>query len=365
MINILNLHTSPQIIEALNALDTTAFQVVSALSSTQEVTQDLVLCSIEQYKKNTAQIQNVTTSGIIFYDEKNTSYDKLYKTALEAKAINVISATDLVRLETILKEGYQKILSLRSKKLTTGKTIGVISLKGGVGTSFLAYHLSSYLSQLTQNTPLLVDTSIPFGSSKALLNIDTEKSWGVLQPLLQKKDELTSQRFRSQIVTSSFGFDLLISPQSLRQSALTPKEMSSLISRAREHYAVSVFDCDHSFARDYAKYSELFDLVLLVTTLDSQSLLQTFQVVQELKNSSIDKGNLRVLINMVEPQYDEPIAKEVRKKLGNIVIGSIDFDQEAVKHFQRQFTLITENTLLLTQQFQKITRDVFYLLSNN
>lgn len=363
MIAIANFVQTPEINSYLKTLPINKYHIVTGeIGNTKSYeTSDILILNQNQVKKLRQFIQknNVT---FLMYVEQSMSHANAYNFAKSEGAFAVFSATDIKRLSQIIDDANTAVLEFRKKQFGKGKTIGIFSLKGGVGKSLISYHLASTLSTYTKSEPLLIDAAVPFGSAQALLNIQSKSSWQVLRPLLKTGKDLTSTRLNAQVTKTEFQFNILAAPNKLNEEPLSSSEVNNLLSEVKHTYPITIVDLSVIRSSQLTEYSKLFDLIIWVLTPDANSIVQTLESAKELEKI---KSEIIFVANMVEPQTDLQLISTVAHRLLPSKTLIIDQDSEAVKLHQRKFELIKDESLLLTRQLQELSQAVFFKLSEN
>lgn len=360
MITILTIQPSTELKAKLNSLSSTEFQVMESNELSKIFRHsDVIICPLEksQLLKQADTLQ--TDAAVLLYTEVSRSPHHLYEIAKSNNAFSVIGSDDLSKLDSILRDAADSSSKHRSSKYGKGKVIAVTSLKGGVGKSIISYHLASFLSAHIPGKTLLIDTAVPFGSSQSFLNIHSDKSWQVLRPLLKTGKELTEQRLKSQTHQTQYGFEILPSSTTLSEPPLNPEEVRHLLDATRKEFALTIVDLSVADPSQIAEYQKEVDLTVWVMTPDPESIFQSIQLVQTLGQNS-----MTVVANMVETDEDKEMIKTIAKKLEIPTLPVVDYDSEAIKYHLKKFSLLSDETLLLTKQFQYLAQIIFKQLSS-
>lgn len=333
---------------------------ISKLSAENLADFQIIFTSLKVAEKMKTQLS--TTSGLlIVYTPDIDSLSPLFQVAKQLNAFSIVSNADLADLATIFKGAHQAAIDKRKSAFQKGKTVGFISLKGGVGKSFLSYNLASQLASYVHQSLLLIDAGVPLGSGRGLLNISSDNSWQVLRPLLKTGKDLTSTRLQSQVVKTGYDYQLLSSPNNLHESPLSSAELRHLMTAARQNYSLTLVDLPSAISSETPAFTELFDLALMVFTPDANSIVQVLELWKNMEH----KENCLFVCNMVEPVMDKALLSAVSEKLKPAKLFMIDNDQEAVKTHQRSFKLFADEGLLLTEQLKNLAKEVFFKVSTN
>lgn len=362
MIRVSNFVQSLPLQESLQTLSINKFAVIDSKLTNLKTyeSSEVIIADAKQAQKLFAQIQKPAKSLIIFFDD-TTSIANIFELASKLRAFAVIGMSDLSKLEALIEQAHQYSLKKRTEQFAQGKTIGIFSSKGGVGKSFLAYHLASQLKQFTPEKPLLIDLGVPMGSARSLLHVQSTQSWQVLRPLLSTGKDLTTTRLQAQVTNIIPQFSLLNAPADLNQESLSINETANLIEAVKVSYPITVVDLPTTPTHFIPSAMSSFDLVLWVLTPDANSLTQTVELFSLIQSRSVH--SLMFVCNQVEPHIDQQIVSALRAKLQPFELHSIDNDPEAIKIYQRKFELISDETLIVTAQLKELTKKVFFTLS--
>jgi len=158
--------------------------------------------------------------------------------------------------------------------------IGIFSAKGGVGKSLVASNLAVAFAALHRLPTVLVDLAPGLGHADLLLDLQPERTWADLLPVIQ---ELNAQHLELATIRHPSGARLLAAPAALNSTArLTSQLLRPLLACLRQHFAHIVLDCPTGLDSSAQAAFDEADLRLVVLTLDAPSLRSTQRMIQTL-----------------------------------------------------------------------------------
>ncbi|MDQ3548034.1 MAG: hypothetical protein M3439_04360 [Chloroflexota bacterium] len=127
----------------------------------------------------------------------------------------------------------------------SGPVFAFIGAKGGVGTTTTAVNVATALSKLSPARALLIDLHLAYGDAAVFLG--AEPRYSVLDAL-ENRHRFDETFFRSLVVHTGSGVDLLASASRPATGAIDSRQISSLISFASGIYPYTVVDVPRSDA---------------------------------------------------------------------------------------------------------------------
>ncbi len=205
-----------------------------------------------------------------------------------------------------------------------GIVIGVFSAKGGVGKSLVATNLGSVFAAGNHLSTALIDLSAGLGAVDLLLDLEPERSWSDLLPVV---GELTSQHLNLAITAHESGLHLLACPDVPdAQVNLTRESLEALLTAFRQEYALTLLDVPAGMGVINVAAFHLVDIRLILLTPDAPALRATQRYANSLTKNEKPVG-------LVLNQYGRgaPVSpKEIESHLDGRLYAILPVDQGAV-----------------------------------
>lgn len=174
--------------------------------------------------------------------------------------------------------------------------IGIFSAKGGVGKSLIATNLGVAVGVGQKRSTALIDLSPGLGTADVLLDLEPERSWADLLPVM---DELTDKHLRLAVTEYRPGMDLLACPPGLLEDErLGREDIASLLDVFREKYEVIFLDTASGWGSVNRAAYLFADLRLMVLTPDVPCLRSTRRYLNSIPEKEITVG---LVINQYSP----------------------------------------------------------------
>ena len=205
-----------------------------------------------------------------------------------------------------------------------GKTIGVISIKGGVGKTSVAVNLATSIAMKHNNT-LLIDANY---SSPHL---------GFYLGILNAKNNLHTvlsgqSKIEESIYLHPSGLHVL--PGSLEELSVDPMKLPPLVNSLKKHYDVIVIDSSPALNDEMYSAIASSDDLLVVSSTDYPTLSSTLRAINIAKRK---KTNIRgIVLNKTHNKNFELTKEDIENTCGVSVIGTIPDDlklSEALSEF--------------------------------
>jgi len=205
-----------------------------------------------------------------------------------------------------------------------GIVIGVFSAKGGVGKSLVATNLGAVLAAGQSVPCALIDLNAGLGGDDLLLDLDPERSWSDLLPVV---DELDPHHIELAITGHPSGLHLLACPDVPdEQAQLNPEALEALLNAFRQEYALTLLDVPTGMGVINVAAFRLVEICLVVLTPDASALRATQRYIQSLYKNDKPLG-------LVLNQYGRaaPVSpQEIEEHLEQRAYAVLPIDQSAV-----------------------------------
>lgn len=180
--------------------------------------------------------------------------------------------------------------------LKTGKIIGVVSPKGGAGTTLIAANLAVSFAEHCGMKTAVCDLGAQCGSISVYLNMIPKYT---LRDVVDKVQAADQSLLESVMQKHLSGVHVLAGPDE-EQEALTIAHAALLISilrRLKEMHDITVVDLSHLPKDLTQKLIEMMDEVVLVGTVDVPSLKGLISVFDRIKTANFDTDHVHIVIN--------------------------------------------------------------------
>ncbi len=167
--------------------------------------------------------------------------------------------------EDELKAAIARVMAQRPMTAPLGQIFAFLGAKGGVGTTTVSVNVATALSQIEPNSTLFIDLHLANGD--AAVFIGAEPRFSVVDAL-ENTHRLDEAFFKSLVVRSKAGLDLLASSDRALVSPVDVGRIRALIEFAARQYRFVVLD----LPRSDASVLEALDAVAKITIVTNQEL---------------------------------------------------------------------------------------------
>ncbi len=207
----------------------------------------------------------------------------------------------------------------------TGKVLGVISIKGGVGKTTVVSNLGSTLANRFNKRVLLVDGNI----SAPNLGLHL----GVIDAKTNLHDVLFSHApIKEAIVQSDYGFDVLTSalaPKKDQQGRVNPYKLHNRLSQLKEDYDFIIVDSSPNLNEEILSTMIASDELLVVTSPDYPTLSCTMHAIKVAKDRKTPIRGL--VLNKVRGKNFELSVDDIEQTTGVPVLSVIQDDVKVLE----------------------------------
>lgn len=179
---------------------------------------------------------------------------------------------------------------------TSGSVICLYGVKGGVGTTTLAVHLSTFLVRQHAKKVLLIDHHHQLGHASLYLGVKVNPYH--FDELIRNVDRLDEDLLAGFLTHHPSGLHLLPSPDvcAIRHSS-TPAEIRQVLEFLRPQYDFVVLDSSLEYQDVHSSTMECSDEVYLITTPDIAALRDLSRHVENFALNETAAGKLRIVLN--------------------------------------------------------------------
>jgi pilus assembly protein CpaE len=280
------------------------------------------------------------------------SDSKLVLLALRAGAADYIDEGDL---EAELPTALGRLSGGLPSQGEPGRTIAVLAPSGGSGSSTVAVNLATVFAG-KHGSVLLCDLKLTTGDLASLLDVQPTHTLAELCQNAARMDRIMLER---SLVRHRSGVHLLAPPRSFGDVRLVTVEgVRQAMALARTLFPFVVVDMDHSFGDEQLQVLRQADAILLVLRLDFTSLRHAQRTLEYLRDSGIDRGRVRVVVNRYGQPQEVPAAK-AEEVLGVKIVHYIPDEPKTVNRANNNGVPV-----VLESQSAKVSRSLVQLAAS-
>lgn len=177
-----------------------------------------------------------------------------------------------------------------------GNLIAVYSGKGGLGSTSIAVNLAhAFATVQTQARVALVDLIVAGGDVRVFLNLKPSYD---ISHLIAKGSQVDAELLNSVLTPCPGGVWALPTGDSPEdQDMFDSAAVGSVLTLLRQHFAVTVVDCEHHLSEATLTALDAADRILLVTQLTVPALRSTQRSLAVCRRLGYDDSKLCVVIN--------------------------------------------------------------------
>jgi Flp pilus assembly CpaE family ATPase len=279
---------------------------------------------------------NLPDVPIIIFSARFQPIDK--QTALDAGATDFLPKT--TSPDTLVKR-IAELLPAQQPATATKLTIGLFSLRGGVGVTTLTVNLALALATNHKSQAALVDLT-PLGGHAALM-LGLRPTSSVADALFASGDHVTLDTVKPHFIQHPAGVQLLASALVYEHVLhLNDIRLEQLVAVLKSGFPFTVLDVPHILEPRFAATLQHFDKIALVLAPDMPSLQSTAMALQGLVRLGVPENKVVLIVNHTVPQGGLP-AETIQKTIKRPILADIPYEPEMLK------AVNTGKPLLLTQ----------------
>jgi len=225
-----------------------------------------------------------------------------------------LTGGDLSKALAAVRNQLQETTRVRS----SGRVLGFLGCRGGVGTTTLAVHLGAYLSSYSGRRVLIVDQQPGLGHVALYLGQDSATY--DFYELVRNVSRLDQALLAGYVVHHPKGLHVLPSPNILNgaTSGISPEAIERTIRFLAEVYEDVIVDCPRELNDLTLATIRCCDGLYLVATPDVAALRDLTRYIDRLVQCNVPASTVRVVINRYSPETPlrlEQIEKAVRQPI--------------------------------------------------
>jgi len=212
-----------------------------------------------------------------------------------------------------------KVFKYEKSFLIMGKTIGIVSLKGGVGKTTVVAALGGALSRLGKKT-LVVDGNLSSPNLGLHLNI--------VNPERTLHDVLNRNATTKEAIQKQEGLDIL--PASIFNNIeVEPLKLKDHLKNVKRSYDVILIDSSPSLDQETLGVMLASDEILVVTTADHVTMSTSIKAAKLAKQRGVPISGL--IVNKVHGKDFELSLKDIEETLEIPVLARIPYDTNVLR----------------------------------
>lgn len=297
---------------------------------------------------------------IIMFTAKTLIDDKV--AGFEAGADDYLTKpTHPAELASRVRAILQRSSSKKQSGNSRGATIGVLGVKGGIGTTTVTLNLGASLLQM-KATPLVADFRLGIGSLGATLGLG--QSNGMSKLLSRPANEISPDVINKEIATHQSGLRVLSCSSKPREGLITPSADTALaiIKESRNIGKPSVFDLGCGFNPLISQIHAEIDRLIVLVDPATVTLNMARDLLQELAKGNRDKIHLvvvnRAQINLQPPWHE--VEHLLEHEIRAIISPSPELAYQAMESGMPMVSF--QPNAIVSSQLNKLAEDVYKIL---
>jgi pilus assembly protein CpaE len=228
----------------------------------------------------------------------------------------------------------------------SGRTVGIVSAKGGCGATTIACHVACELRRQSQYEVLLADFDLYSGMVHFLMKT---KSTHTIDDAFNNLHRLDASYWKALISNGTPRLEVITAPDpATLRSIPTPEQVIKVLTFIRTQYDWSFIDLGRNMNFLGLSILDEIDETFLVTTLEIPALHRAKQILQKLTDSGYGRNRLRLVLNKL-PHRQDITPVEIEKMLGWPVYALLSDDSEALYESYSEGKLLPQSAKLSRQ----------------
>lgn len=251
---------------------------------------------------------------------------------MRAGVREVLLADDAESIREVLARVELEHKKARRTEGRRGMAIGLISAKGGDGSSMLAANLALAISLAPDSSVLAVDLSLPFGDLDLYMTSDT-----LAHTLVDFSDEierLDASLLSTMVHRVSSQLHLIAAPKVFDEAfRIDPAHVRRLLAVALQEYDYVVLDFGSRVGPFVTSVLDEIDELVMVATATMTSVRHASQLMRLWSGLEFDSSKVRLVLNRYSSRYNitpEQLARAVGIPVEVIVHTEIDLAEQAL-----------------------------------
>jgi pilus assembly protein CpaE len=252
-----------------------------------------------------------------------------------------------------LEAAIGRVVAQRPMGTKAGQVFAFLGAKGGVGTTTVAVNVAAALAQNHPNEALLIDLHLSNGDASVFLGAEPRFS---VADALDNTHRLDEAFFRTLIVRTKSGADLLASSARAPAGPIDIRRVRNLLEFAASHYRFVVVDVP----RSEAAVVDALELAARIVVVANQELATVRNASRMITGLRHRYGKEKVSVVVSRPDRLAEIAcEDVERAIGGAVKHTFPSDYRVAMHALNKGRPITlDNHNELSASFRAFAREL-------
>jgi len=195
-----------------------------------------------------------------------------------------------------LAGSVERLMRRMQSEVSRGELVAVYSGKGGLGNTSIAVNLAqAFASMRTDARVAIVDLVMTGGDVRVFLNL--RPSYDITH-LIAKGSQVDAELLNSVLTPCSDGVWALPTADSPEEhDAFDSAAVGSILTLLKQHFSVTVVDCEHALSEATLTAFDAADRIVLVTQLNVPALRSTQRSLSVCRRLGYDDSKLCVVVN--------------------------------------------------------------------
>ncbi|MDZ4764985.1 MAG: response regulator [Chloroflexota bacterium] len=342
-----------------------ANQGAQALAKAASDRPDLIILDVMMPDMNGYEVcrrlrKSNDTKGIpiIMFTAKTLIDDKV--AGFEAGADDYLTKpTHPAELASRVRAILQRNTSARPVTLTKGTTLGVMGVKGGVGTSTVALNIAASRMMAGDN-PIIAD--FRYGQGSISLALGVARTQGMFNTLSKSVDEIRPRSIEAELVVHQSGLRGLLSSVRAKEAYFSPapEAETALIRVLRTMSRPAVFDLGGGLTPTVTRLQKEMDQLVVVIDPLPLTLSMAREILNEIDSGRGETAKAQVVVVNRAASSSLPSWQEVEQILGREIRATISLASELVSHALQANTpvVLHQPTAIASSQLIKLAEEL-------
>jgi pilus assembly protein CpaE len=322
------------------------------LDRMDRVRPDVILLEVtrmnDQLEEVVKKLRGTAAQPAVFAIQQTAGSEAILN-ALRAGASEFLFPPVAQPLKAALERLSESRQQMREKMMRSGKTLGIISAKGGCGATTVSCHLAAQLARAGTSRVLLADLDLQAGMIGFLMKAKSQYSLADAAANLSRLDYSYWQGLISNGVPN---LEVISAPTAPAAKQLSPAHVRQVLAFARTQYDWTVLDLGRNVNTTTLALLDGIDQTFLITTQEVPALHQAKQVIQFLLDAGYSRAQFHLILNRVTRRFDVSI-EELESMMGVPVYATLSNDYNALHDAFSEGRLL-EGAGALAEDFERL-----------